>query len=228
MSFKKNVLILSVFLMSAGASAQTYSDVARASQPQQGTLKTGDAIWVNNLCKRISEAGDLELVSPIGVAITTCARKRDYAKIEEAYAKLEVQNCSDINLKESNVGTICETARGGQFKKVANGIQDMTSGLVVMNEIKSRVNQYEATNYCSAKGQRLPTREEFIALEQRGFREAFSGDMADKFFSSSSVHPNYGYNACVFNGYNGYVYYDNRYYSNDNGSARCVSAAGVN
>ncbi len=228
MNFKKNVLIMSVFLMSVGANAQTYNDVARASQPQQGTLKTGDAIWVNNLCKRISESGDLELVSPVGVAITTCARKRDYAKIEEAYAKLEVENCSGINLKESNVGTICETARSGQFKKVANGIQDMTSGLVISTEIKSPVNHYEATNYCSAKGQRLPTREEFLALENLGFREAFSRDMADKYFWSSSVRPFNVDVAYFFNGYYGDVVSVFRGSRGRYGSARCVSAAGVN
>lgn len=230
MNFKKHVLILTVFLMAGSAQAE----LARSSGQSQGTVKTGDAIWVNNLCKRITEWGDLELISPVGIAITTCSRKRDYTTIEEAYAKLEVKNCSDINLKEENPNTICVTSKGGQFKRVRIngelGIQDLASnGKVWFDAIARRVNQYEATRVCSAKsGQSLPSKADFELAESRGFREAFNGDMQNKFFWSSSVHPYIGAYAYDFNGYYGDVDYFNRAFRYLYDSARCLSAAGVN
>jgi len=174
-----------------------------------------------------------ETITPLSLAITTCPTRRDHGRISAVYAKFGTNSCSEINLKEKAVGTICKTAMG-QFKRVEIngefGIQDLgKNGKVWFDAITLKVNQDEATTVCSAKTrQSLPTTENFELAESRGFREAFSGDVGSKFFWSSSVHPDYDDSAYGFSGGLGGVVYDNRYIRFNKYSACCVSAAGVN
>ncbi len=239
MNFKSIILILS--LASSLTHAQTNNEVSdgtgKAQNRPNGSLEIGDSIWVNNLCKLITSSGELELVSPIGKAITTCPRKIDYGQIEVAYAKLsepvKLQSCLSIDLKQSEVGESCLTSQGIEFKRVSIngklGLQDMgAKGLVWFDEITSNVNQYDAEKVCKEnKGQTLPTSSDFQTAEDHGFREAFSADMDAKYFWSSTVQSDDGDVAYILDGSSGYIDYVDRDFRSSKVSSRCVGAAGV-
>ncbi|MCB0349428.1 MAG: hypothetical protein KDD37_11380 [Bdellovibrionales bacterium] len=163
MNFKKNVLIITVFLVAGSAQAELARSNNNNSQPDR--------------------------------EIRACSSYRDF--------------------KLAPRGSICVTSKGGKFEVVANGIQDVASGLVISIEIESQVNHSEATSYCEQKEQRLPTGwpeymngkrgfpnydSELVALEKRGLREAFSGDMASKYFWSYSIPRNFEDSAYFLDG----------------------------
>ncbi len=81
-------------------------------------------------------------------------------------------------------------------------------------------NQYDAIENCKAIEGKLPSKEDFERGKKNGIREVLP-NMKDRYFWSSSVHPNDSGNAYYFNGIGGDIDYG--YRDNDNVSVRCVA-----
>lgn len=84
-------------------------------------------------------------------------------------------------------------------------------------------NSLGAAQYCAARGLRLPTEDEFIQLEQNGFREAFGDDMKFMLLWSSTFQPQFDL-AANFIGDTGEIGWGISYMRINGGSARCVGA----
>ncbi|HAG91915.1 MAG TPA: hypothetical protein DCL41_08590 [Bdellovibrionales bacterium] len=137
-------------------------------------------------------------------------------------------SCEKMDLKKNRTGVSCETQQGAYFKKVENGILETESKLIVDLEIRQRVTQKEALDFCEHKGMRLPTIEEFQYLESAGFQEAFRGDMKGQhvwqmiFRSSSSKFGNPVMGQYAFNANRGYVFRGPSTIKFEPYAARCI------
>jgi hypothetical protein len=90
------------------------------------------------------------------------------------------------------------------------------------------MNQYQATEYCQSIGAQLPSREDFTRLREymgaqsgtyRGYTPQILPGLADNWYWSSSVHPDYSYYAYDFSGNYGDVGFDYRSFYD---AVRCV------
>lgn len=119
-----------------------------------------------------------------------------------------------------------KTSKGFKFQKVEGGWKDLATNLIWFEEIKAGINQYDAEKWAASWGKRLPAKEEFEAAELHGIRE-LPMKWEGFWFWSTTVYPGNSDNAYEFNGYNGYVDYYDRGYSNDYFAARYLSPAGA-
>jgi hypothetical protein len=126
------------------------------------------------------------------------------------------------NLRNVEVGTVVETSKGFEFELMERKFgdkeawKDLTSGVTWYDVEDGKYNHHDALKRFKDE---LPTKEEFEEAEKHGFREVLQ-NIKDRWFWSSSVHPDYSDVAFVFVGSSGGV---GIYYRDSlNGSARCV------
>lgn len=157
-----------------------------------------------------------------------------------------IEKCSGYaDFKNEPLGAVCETEKGGVFARVEidgeDGLHDLNSGLVVMYEIMTNASYGDAKTFCKyidpsngnykSKRTRLPTIDEFEALDKNGFREAFAGDMYGKRFWSSEIIDTATDGKVV---YSFYPLYGTSHYQRNvlsygyNLNARCVSILNLN
>lgn len=182
----------------------------------------------NNLKKHLATAF---------IVLATCngVFAAPYNKSNSATSKQKqiIPNCSGIDLKKTNLGTICLTSTGYQFKRVRAdgilGIQDLNeNGKVWFDAINHSYHIAEARSYCSNVEQSRPTKEDFVLAEAHGFREAFNDDMQGFFFSSSLAPSDHlGIPVrYIFDGERGRLMFSNHFSNNADSkmySSRCVN-----
>lgn len=112
-----------------------------------------------------------------------------HVALAQSNAVEQIRKCSSYTnpFELAPTGTVCMTSKGGKFKRISKGIQELESGLIIMTHTRDKVSHSAATNYCKQKGKRLPTIEEYIALNERGFQETLSYDVTDKILWTSST-----------------------------------------
>lgn len=241
MALGKKVLFLMLAFTSLNVSANELVDAKEAtpSSGSYGSIKTGDLVWINGLCKRVTASGDLEIV-PLNVAKSAqgCQALRDYTEVDKAYSKVAqvAKPCGNIDLRKAAEQATCQTTKGTIFqlvKRTSDGKEvwkDTKSGLIWSDRLDKTYSQYNALNACSdystmnARGNleyvsfSLPSKADFETAENDGIREVLP-NMKDHYFWSSSVFPYDSYVAYGFGGsYSGFVA---GFRSNGN-SVRCV------
>lgn len=124
---------------------------------------------------------------------------------------LRIPTLNSLKVKDKVI-----TSKGFTFVKMKEGWKDVKTGLEWSNPVASwRGTHYEAQEKF---GDKLPTKDEFEIAEKHGVREVLL--ITSGYFWSSSVNPVFDFNACVFNGVNGYI---GSYYRSVSEAALCVS-----
>lgn len=115
------------------------------------------------------------------------------------------------------LGDIITTSKGYDFVMLGHNIwKDVTSG-ITWYDMESK--KYTYDDAVKTFGTKLPTKEDFVAAEDHGFREILP-NMKSNWFWSSSAYPYFTDFACGFDGACGGIYNDFR---NVFGSVRCIA-----
>ena len=226
------LLLILFFICACGANNKLQANNS-LPQIQIESYQIGDSIWINHLCMKITESNQLEIVDPISDAISSCSKLKNYTEVEKAYTNRSLLKCSDMDLKNEKINTVCETSNGWKFKKVEAGIKDMASELILMIEIKDFMGKgvIAAIGDCADKGLRLPTAEELKTLSSRKYTEAFNDDMYGKHIFTSNIG-NYYHSLdrieeikTLVAESGVYIDYESRFYgSSYNQAVRCVKS----
>ena len=229
MFFIKKVIFVVILMPSINALAQVYNEQGVPNQANnQATMNVGDCRLIGGLYKVLNENYEM-IIIPLKEAKGNpkCRKLINYDDVREAYAeKFQHKKCSEIELVKKEVGATCVSssdscgADGCVFKRVEQGIKDVSSGIVLSTNIISNVNHQAATNHCIGMGLTLPTGwpenkngqmsfpnydSEFVILEKNGFRDVLLSYMEGKIYWSKSIKPGNNSEAYDFYGDDGSI-----------------------
>jgi len=177
----KIIIVLTFFISLSYAQVRKSELTQISSENLSTTLKSGDRVWINGLCKKVLPNGDLEVIPLAEAKSGSCPARRDYTEIDSAYKKLDVVPfCKDIARKDPSIELTCSTTTGNKFQRYQNtstmkkGWKDLSSdGKIWYDDIDYFGVFKSAQAFCANRiGQRLPTSKEVEIADKRGLREA--------------------------------------------------------
>ena len=124
--------------------------------------------------------------------------KRSEAYLSQGY---EVYSCSDIFLHQMEIGTLCETSEGVIFKRLSNGIEELSRGIILSDEIYKGRGPKNESEYCKRRRLKLPSYEDFQHLQNSAYNEAIYSIFQGTFtWSFARSRPVYGYHTRASDG----------------------------